>query len=200
LASCAVPFVYKPVRIHQRKPDGSLVPFAKGAHWIDGSAHADLPARDLRERYGVTRLIASIVNPFELPLLTDRDYHGPILHNVASTSINLTRSLWSIGLSAIIPVTRQIPVAGRMMSLWKQVLDQRIDADVIIAPGQRFNNPIKLLEQISHEQMSDFIAEGEAAAMARLHLIEPALRIESALRAVKPYQSTAKRMAKVSTP
>jgi TAG lipase / steryl ester hydrolase / phospholipase A2 / LPA acyltransferase len=182
LASCAVPMIYAPVVIRQRSKDGRISAIANGAKWVDGSVYADMPARLLRGEFGVTRTVASVVNPLELPFLTDPDAHGALVHSWATTMNDAMRSAGSIWLSAMLPFTRRVPLAGHLMAMWQQVIDQRIEADVIIAPGTRFFDPTTLLQQASAEQMIDFITEGDAAVTARLPLIAPALTLEAALR------------------
>ncbi len=181
MASCAVPYIYAPVQIGERLPDGTERGYANGEYWMDGSVDADMPAAWLRAHYGVTRLIASVVNPFELPMLTDPDHHGPFLHAAASFTVNIVRTFWSTTLAMAMPVMRHVPIGGRVIALSKRVLDQRIDADVIIAPNQRVHDFTKLLQHATLSQLSSFVAEGERATKARMVLIAPSLRIEAAL-------------------
>ncbi len=184
LASCAVPVIYAPVVLRRRSRDGKLSVFANGAKWVDGSVFADMPARLLRSDFGVTRTVASVVNPLELPFLTTPDAHGPLVHGWATMATDIARSTGSMWISILLPFVRQVPIAGHMLAMWQHVIDQRIEADVIIAPGTRFFDPMTLLQQASAEQMVDFIAEGDAAVTARLPLIAPALILESALRSL----------------
>jgi predicted acylesterase/phospholipase RssA len=181
MASCAVPYIYPAVQISERLANGTKRPFGKGQYWMDGSVDADIPGAWLRQRYGVQRLIASVVNPFELPLLTDPDHHGPFFHAAASFSMNIVRSFWSTAFAMSLPVMRHVPVGGRVFALSKRVLDQRIIADVIIAPHQRVHDFTKLIEHATLAQLSAFITEGERATKARLTLLAPSLKIERAL-------------------
>jgi TAG lipase / steryl ester hydrolase / phospholipase A2 / LPA acyltransferase len=197
LASCAVPMIYTPVVIRKRDRTGRMSAIANGAKWIDGSVFADMPAAFLKTHYGVARTIASVVNPLELPFLTDPDAHGVHIHNMANMVSDTLRSAGSLWISAALPFVRRVPYAGHMLAMWQQVIDQRIEADVIIAPGTRFFDPITLLQQASAEQMVDFIAEGDASVMARLPLIAPALTLEAALKAIPARSATE---AKVKVP
>ncbi len=184
LASCAVPMIYAPVVLRQRTKGGQVSAFANGAKWVDGSVYADMPARLLKSEFGVIRTVASVVNPLELPFLTDPDAHGALVHGIATLANDVARSTGSMWISMMLPFVRRVPVAGHMMAMWQQVIDQRIEADVIIAPGTRFFDPMTLLQQASAEQMVDFIAEGDAAVTARLPLIAPALTLEATLRSL----------------
>ncbi len=181
MASCAVPYVYPPVQIGERLPGGRERDYGNGQFWMDGSVDADMPADWLRSHYGVRRLIASVVNPFELPMLTDPDHHGPFLHSAASFSMNIIRSFWSTSFAMALPVMRHVPVAGRVIALSRRVLDQRVEADVIIAPGQRIYDLTKLIQHATLAQLASFITEGERATRARMKLMAPSLRIERAL-------------------
>lgn len=180
VASCAVPYVYPSLKIGERRPDGSLGFFADGARFMDGSLHADLPGSWLRDHCGATNLIASVVNPFELPFMTDPDQHGTAVHAMTSLSMNALRGAMSAGMSMAIPFAQALP-GGRALSLWKRVLDQRIEADVIIAPGHPLQDLVRLTGHVSRTQLMRFVIEGEAAARAKMDLIEPGLRIERAL-------------------
>lgn len=180
VASCAVPYVYPSLKIGERRPDGSQSDYADGARFMDGSLHADLPATWLREHCGATNLIASVVNPFELPFMTDPDQHGAAMHAMASMGMNALRGAMSAGMSMAIPFAQAIP-GGRALSLWKRVLDQRVEADVIIAPGHPLQDLVRLTGHVSRTQLMRFVVEGEAAARAKMDLIEPGLRIERAL-------------------
>lgn len=180
VASCAVPYVYPSLKIGERRPDGSRGDYADGARFMDGSLHADLPASWLREHCGATTLIASVVNPFELPFMTDPDQHGEAMHAMASMGMNALRGAMSAGMSMAMPFAQAMP-GGRALSLWKRVLDQRVEADVIIAPGHPLQDLVRLTDHVSRTQLMRFVVEGEAAARAKMDLIEPGLRIERAL-------------------
>ena len=180
VASCAVPYVYPSLKIGERRPDGSQSDYADGARFMDGSLHADLPTTWLREHCGATNLIASVVNPFELPFMTNPDQHGAAMHAMASMGMNALRGAMSAGMSMAIPFAQAMP-GGRAMSLWKRVLDQRVEADVIIAPGHPLQDLVRLTGHVSRTQLMRFVVEGEAAACAKIDLIEPGLRIERAL-------------------
>jgi TAG lipase / steryl ester hydrolase / phospholipase A2 / LPA acyltransferase len=184
VASCAIPYVYPAARIGERTPDGRTGFLADGARFIDGSLHADLPAAWLRERCGATNLVASVVNPYELPFLTDPDHHGSAFHAAASFGMNMVRDAMSAGVALALPFAQAAPGGAQALTYWKQVLDQRIDADVIIAPGQRLHDFMHLTDQITGTQLAAFIAEGEAAVSARMGVLAPSLRIERALAGV----------------
>lgn len=181
VASCAIPFVYPSVQIAERHADGSKGFLSEGREFIDGSIHADLPSAWLREHCGVTLLVASVVNPYELPFLTDPDHHGPAIHAATTMGMGMIRNAMSAGVGMALPFFQAMPDGARALSIWKRVLDQRIEADVIIAPGQRMHDPIGLTERVTGAQLMNFIAEGEAAAGAKLSLLSPSLRIERAL-------------------
>ena len=180
VASCAVPYVYPSLKIGERRADGSQGYYADGARFMDGSLHADLPATWLRQNCGATNLIASVVNPFELPFLTDPDQHGATAHAMASMGMNALRGAMSAGMSMAMPFAQGLP-GGRALSLWRRVLDQRVEADVIIAPGHPLQDLVRLTDHVSRTQLMRFVVEGEAAARAKMDLMEPVLRIEQAL-------------------
>jgi len=169
VASCAIPMVYPPTPIHQRLPDGSSRPYANGRLWMDGSIHADLPSAWLRDHYGADQLIASIVTPYELPFLMDPDHHHTHVHGAASIAMDAMRAFWSTALDATHAVARYGPDRGRTVALWKRLIDQRIDADVIIAPGHRFQYLANLTERPTLAQLTSFIGEGDAATRAKLN-------------------------------
>lgn len=181
LASCAIPFVYSPVCIRERPPGGRQRLFQDGARWVDGSVWADLPAQPLRSHHDATRLVASVVNPFELPFLLDPVEHGDGLHLLALRSFGLIRACWAGMIGAAAQWLPQ-PAGLTMLDLWQQLLKQQVEADVIIVPAERLQNLRSLLDHATLPQLLGFVAQGQAATRERMWMIEPMLRLERALR------------------
>jgi TAG lipase/steryl ester hydrolase/phospholipase A2/LPA acyltransferase len=181
LASCAVPGVYPSVVLHERQGNHPPRPYADGARWMDGSIHADLPAVWLRDQCGVTHLIGSIVNPLELPLLTDPDKHGSFAHEAVSMVTDMWRSIGAMGLGLSASMMLGVQPVSRTLSIARRIVEQRVDADVIIAPAQRIHTLMQMGEHATMEQLAAFIDEGAQSTTDRLPMIAPLMRIERAL-------------------
>lgn len=171
MASCAVPMIYAPVKIRQRDAKGEITLYPGDRSWIDGSVYADLPADWLRDHYGADFLIASLINPIELPFATDPAEHGPLFDAAARLGMSWCRTVGSMAITLSRPLLQAVPAAERMLTLTQSVLDQRLDADVLILPAPRFNSPFDIMTISTASEMAEFMAAGERAARLRMSAI-----------------------------
>ncbi len=68
-ASCAIPYVFSPVYLKAKNPQGEVIPYIPNRQFADGSLMADLPFDRLARLYGVNHSIVSQTNPLAAPFI-----------------------------------------------------------------------------------------------------------------------------------
>lgn len=178
-ASCAVPFVYEPVVVRERRR-GQDRPFHSGRGWVDGSLYADVPEPFIRSRYGVRHTIVSLVNPAVRPFIADpswvpgqRHVRGLFMGAFRDAALNWAR----IGrMASVMPKARDVfDTACRLMQ-------QTYGGDLVLTPSRRIVLS-ELLDQPSSELVRRLSADGELRTRARLDEVR-ALARRSAKRPV----------------
>ena len=71
LASCAVPILFPPVRLTNKRYDGEHTPYMGKTRWVDGSVRSDFPQEKMARLYNINYTIASQVNPHVVPFMQD---------------------------------------------------------------------------------------------------------------------------------
>ncbi|MBF0237411.1 MAG: DUF3336 domain-containing protein [SAR324 cluster bacterium] len=90
LASCAIPGVFRPVKLHSKNNSGEPVPYMATEEWIDGSVHSDLPKLRITRLHNVNHTIVSQANPHVLPFITHRRKKGviPFVKHLGSSMLH----------------------------------------------------------------------------------------------------------------
>ena len=167
LASSAVPFVFEPVQVCQRR-NGNVVPFCPGRLWVDGSLYADVPASFIKHNYGVRYAIVSLVNPAIRPFVknsavrtADRSPKGgPVLsssHTAILGAARLGRSS-----AASMPKTRYVFHSVCRM------FEQPYVGDLVLTPSRRLAVRDVFRMSPSSDLVHRLSADGEARTRERL--------------------------------
>ncbi|KAF7276630.1 hypothetical protein GWI33_010012, partial [Rhynchophorus ferrugineus] len=69
LASCAVPYLFPPVKLTSKRCDGVYTPYMANTRWVDGSVRSDFPQEKMARLYNINYSIASQVNPHIVPFM-----------------------------------------------------------------------------------------------------------------------------------
>ena len=164
-ASCAVPFLFKPAVVHERR-HGRLQPFRSGEKWVDGSLYADVPSKFIKRHYNVRHTIVSLVNPAVWPFVGD---HGErrgattLLRGMAMGAAHKAAlSFAYLGCRSASSRARGMCEAAR------RVMQQRYGGDIVLTPSRR----VPLSDLVVHppaELVGELMADGEARTRARLN-------------------------------
>ena len=79
---------------------------------------------------------------------------------------------------------RQVPNAGKAMSMFYSVMAQDYSGDVNIAPSFNFVDPQKLLGQLTETEINNLILDGERATWPQLERLRICTKIGSTLEAI----------------
>ena len=165
-ASCAVPFVFEPVVVHERR-DGKRRPFRSGQGWVDGSLYADVPAGFIKRHYQVRHTIVSLVNPAVRPFVAE---HGKDRGASAAMRGMFMRAAHTAALGCArfgrFSATG-LPRARDMFEHACRVLQQRYGGDLVLTPSRRIVLS-EVLDHPSRELVSRLVADGEVRTRARL--------------------------------
>lgn len=164
LASCAVPRVFAPVELRQRKR-GQILPFAPGHQWIDGSIYADIPSDEIKRRYGVRHTIVSMVNPLARPFLSEQ----AATHGLARRALTRAAHKSALGWIALgRSCARTVPTVHEAFDTVYRLVHQDYSGDLMLAPSRRFAALSTVLDMPTSETMRSLSAEGAERARARL--------------------------------
>ena len=163
-ASCAVPFVFEPVVVHERR-HGRVQPFRSGQGWVDGSLYADVPAKFIKRHYQVRHTIVSLVNPAVRPFVPDHGQsRGPtaLMRGMAMRAAHKA----ALGVAQIGRFSASSR-ARNMFEAARRVMQQRYHGDLVLTPSRRLVWS-DLLDHPSRELVTRLMADGEARTRARL--------------------------------
>lgn len=161
-ASCAVPFVFDPVVVHERR-NGRITPFRSGQAWVDGSLYADVPGHHIRRLYGVRHTIVSLVNPAVRPFFGDESSPG----RVRGMMLDAARSA-ALGFAQLGRLTAgAVPKARALFDTAYRVIEQRYSGDLVLTPSRRFVMT-EVLDHPSSDLVLRLSADGAARTRARL--------------------------------
>lgn len=164
-ASCAVPFVFEPVVVRERRR-GRLTPFHSGQGWVDGCLFADVPEKLIKEQYNVDHAVVSLVNPAVRPFISDRPRAGA-RHQLRTAFFGAAKSA-ALSCAQMAKMTVGWGRTGDMLDTVCRVMDQAYSGDIVLTPSRRFVVS-DLMDHPSAELVNRLIVDGEARTRSRLH-------------------------------
>jgi NTE family protein len=174
LASCAIPFVFPPVMLMTREPDGARVPFQPTQKWVDGSMKSDLPILRLRRLHNVNHTIVSQTNPIVLPFMQFRGVeqrHATL--GSSSRDFLLTAARYQTR-GALDLVRRNVGFFGaarRSLDDAYALMEQDYRGNITILPRFKLINYLRLAANPTAREIDDYVLEGERSTWPRLALI-----------------------------
>jgi TAG lipase/steryl ester hydrolase/phospholipase A2/LPA acyltransferase len=176
-ASCAVPFVFEPVVVRERRR-GQIVPFGSGQGWVDGSLYADVPTDYIKREYGVSHALVSLVNPAVRPFFGDGEGRlgraGCLLMAAArGTALGCAR----IGRFS----AAGMPRARGLFDLLSRVIGQTYQGDLVLTPSRRVVLS-GVLDHPSPEMIRTLSADGAVRTRKRLEDIRSLVTGPTSLR------------------
>eukprot|EP00474_Spongospora_subterranea_P009834 CRZ10292.1 hypothetical protein [Spongospora subterranea] len=178
-ASCAIPWVFNPVELMSKEPNGQIVPlFSREVMWLDGSVQSDLPMRRLAEMFNVNHFIVSQVNPHVVPVLAPQQMLS------ASSSI-MARAITYLGGEVRDLVLRlgSLVFSEGTFSRLQSLAFQSYVGDITLYPKPSFRAFLTLLENPSRERFDFCMQESALYTWRHMALIREHCDIEFELDA-----------------
>lgn len=174
LASCAVPLVFKPVRLMARRR-GAVEPWMENEHWVDGSVNGDLPFHQLTQMFNINHYITSQANPHVVPFLALQG-HG-VLPDLGRMQGNLLRK----GSAEVLDVARRHMPDGLLRTAFATA--HAVSDQVYAGNDMHIQLPFKpslytkVLSNPSLKQFHEYVRLGEQATWPRLPMIRDRTRL-----------------------
>ncbi|XXQ38107.1 PNPLA domain-containing protein [Plasmodiophora brassicae] len=178
-ASCAIPYIFKPVELKCKQSDGKIARyFPKGVSFYDGSVHSDLPVRRLAEMFNVNHYIVSQVNPHVVPFVQ------PHL-SLRSSSSWVAKATFFFGneLRDLLLRIASLVLSPRSFLTLESVVAQTYVGDVTLFPEPSCHQFTLLLDNPTHEHYLYCKNEGERYTWRKLAMIKQRCCVEFALDA-----------------
>lgn len=179
LASCAVPVLFPPVHLVNKRYDGRHTPYVSNTKWVDGSMRSDFPQEKMARLYNINYTIASQVNPHIVPFMQSdlERYRKDVLSwparlvryqakMIAMEAMDLTRNY----VGSFFPIRR-------LLDHGYGILGQRYYGDVNIIAKYGLRHYHYILKNPRPKIFKILQQEGERATWPKISAIETHARI-----------------------
>ena len=179
LASCAVPFLFPPVRLTSKRYDGEHTPYMANARWVDGSVRSDFPQEKMARLYNLNYTIATQVNPHVVPFMqSDEERYRKDVLSWPSRILRTQAKAMAMG---IMDFTRErmgsVPPIRRILDHGYGVVGQRYYGDVNIIGEFSLRHYSYMLQNPRPHLFKVLQREGERATWPKISAIETHARI-----------------------
>jgi NTE family protein len=199
LASAAVPWVFPPAVLEQRRRGGPLEPYSGTETWIDGSFKGDVPTQRLARLHNVNHFIVSQVNPHVAPVRRVVRRRGllPFLLDAALSSV---RVQVAHDLGMVRRALEPTPLFATA-DLAHALVDQSYGGDIDIHPPLQPGALARAFSNLTADQLDRHVLEGQRATWPLLPRLRDQTRVERALdRALRRLYGAAAGAAAESPP
>ena len=172
LASCAVPGIFEPVPVLEKRKDGSIHPWMDGSRWQDGSLETDVPKQQIAEMFNVSHFIVSQVNPHVVPFLN------------SFTTVGWYRIVKALVVSEVVHRMEQMRLLNLIPPFFAplvRLISQTYIGDVTIIPSLTVWDYMRMLFNPSRTELIDYTFRGKRATWRKLAKIRVSVGIERAL-------------------
>ncbi|TDF38400.1 DUF3336 domain-containing protein [Alteromonadaceae bacterium M269] len=177
-ASCAIPYMFSPVKLRAKNAAGEVVPYIPNRVFADGSLMADLPFERLARLYGVNHSIVSQTNPVAVPFLPRHDKAPQKgLGALAMQHITNMAKINSIFVCDMLENMTSSNGAKLGIHKVRSLIDQQYVGDINVMPELSFENIKCLLANPTREGIQRLIDDAEKATWSKLDVIERSMRI-----------------------
>ncbi|MFV8816219.1 DUF3336 domain-containing protein [Haliea sp. E17] len=178
MASCAVPGVFPPVVLMAKNVHGEPQPYLPTRKWVDGSIADDLPAKRLSRLYSTNHYIVSMVNPVVTPFIeNEKKSRSPASRALRAFGVGMGREVLNLYRGMVQKQGDNWPRMNMAINTLHALMDQNYSGDINIVPGFRWYNPLKLLSQITEEDLVALMEEGERSTFPRVETIRLCTKI-----------------------
>lgn len=184
LASCAVPILFPPVRLTNKRYDGEHTPYMGKTRWVDGSVRSDFPQEKMARLYNINYTIASQVNPHVVPFMQDdiKRYRKDML----SWPERIIRRQGKVISRGVMDFVREragaVPPVRRLLDHGYGIVDQRYYGDVNIVGSYNLRHYSYMLQNPKPHLFKILQREGERATWPKISSIETHARVGKTLQ------------------
>ena len=170
-ASCAVPGVYRPVKLMARDDSGKAIPYLPERAWIDGSISHDLPTRRLSRLYGVNHMIVSQANPLVAPFTTRRSEADTLKRAVERATLATAKTWFNLQMRLLEQPLSLFPSLLASSRTALSVVNQEYSGDINIVLPSMGLPPHKLLSNLSRSELAALVRTGERATWPKMEMV-----------------------------
>ncbi|MBR9813307.1 DUF3336 domain-containing protein [bacterium] len=179
LASAAVPGLFAPVALQQRRGDGNARPYLPAERWVDGTFQGDLPTQRLARLFNVNANIVSQVNPHVVPFLVGRHGRGAV-SAVADLALSSARAQ-AVQVLKVAQARVRRDGLHHVLEHGRLLAEQGYKGDTTIYPPLNLWMYRNMLSNPSTDDLRRYIRMGERATWPKLALIRNQTRIQRAV-------------------
>ncbi|MDA3863832.1 MAG: DUF3336 domain-containing protein [Deltaproteobacteria bacterium] len=170
LASCAMPFLFKPIQLKYRSKDGQIKPYLPSERWVDGTLGGDLPMARVSRLHNANHFIVSQTNPHIYPFFPRSESPG-----LMYLGVDLAGSLLRNQARSLIEILRKYPRRKRTRSTYLDQLhsltSQPYSGDINIHPHIEPAMITRLVSNPTRKEIDKYIHEGERYAWPKIAII-----------------------------
>ena len=183
LASSALPGLFPPVVLEQRRGGGAVEPYIPSERWVDGSLTDDLPKLRLARLHNVNHFIVSQTNPhvYGFVRLDGRRGLAPAVAGIVGAAARAQG-----GFAADLARRATRPWRGPVRQAADRahaLLSQEYKGDVTLSPRFRPELLTRVVRNPSRQDLRDFVLEGERAVWPALPRLADQARVAQAFAA-----------------
>ena len=179
LASSAVPGIFPPVTLTQRRGDEERS-YIETETWIDGSFGGDLPMMRMSRLHNVNHFIVSQTNPHVVPFLSGSSQQG-VTSFAMGVAVGAMRTQGMQAMQVARTVAGLTPLKGAM-DLVMSLAQQEYRGDIDIHPRFEPLQYRKIFRNPTPEDLAHFVLEGERATWPKLAMIRDQTRVARCLQ------------------
>ncbi|MDZ7875416.1 MAG: DUF3336 domain-containing protein [Rhizobium sp.] len=176
LASCAVPWVFKPVQLMARQR-GVVKPWMENELWVDGSVNGDLPFKQITQMFNINHFITSQANPHIVPFQSLETMGKGVWPALARMQGNIVRK----SSVEVLDVARKHAPGGLLRSAFATV--HAVGDQVYAGSDMHIQLPFrpalyaKVLSNPSLKEFENYVRLGEQATWPQLPMIRDRTRL-----------------------
>lgn len=194
LASCAVPYLFPPVKLTTKRCDGVYTPYMANTRWVDGSVRSDFPQERMARLYNINYSIACQVNPHVVPFMqsdTER-YRRDLLSWPNRLIRHQAKNIALEAMDFMRTHLDRVPFVQRIVDHGYGIVGQRYYGDINIVGCYRLRHYGYMLQNPTSNLFKLLQREGERATWPKISSIETHARVgktlEHCLMVVKSLQ------------
>ncbi|KAA8734964.1 DUF3336 domain-containing protein [Acinetobacter qingfengensis] len=183
LASCAVPFLFPPVRLTTKRKDGAYTPYMASTRWVDGSVRSDFPQEKMARLYNINYSIACQVNPHIVPFMQNdvERYRQDLLSWPNRFIRNQSKNLTLETMDFLRARLGRVPLVQKVIDNSYGIVGQRYYGDINIIGNFSLRHFTYMLKNPDQKIFKTLQREGERATWPKIANIEAHARVGKAL-------------------
>lgn len=171
-ASCAIPYVFSPVYLKAKNPQGEVIPYIANRKFADGSLMADLPFERLARLFGVNHSIVSQTNPLAAPFIASGKRKTDSVTDLTKRHIANLAKTNSIYFFDVLESLTESNSFRRGIHKVRSIIEQQYVGDINIMPKSTLSNFKHIFANPSLESLTQLIHQAERASWPHIDTIK----------------------------